>query len=121
MRSHWTYGARWGWDCLVAAARANNSASWQWIAGTGSDAAPYFRIFNPVSQGKKFDPDGKYIRRFIPELRLLSNDHLPCPWEASESVLKSAGIILGETYPWPMVDLKLSRHEALNAFKLIGG
>ena len=114
---HWHHGEDWFWDTLVDADLANNSASWQWIAGCGADAAPYFRIFNPVTQGQKFDPDGKYVRRFIPELDGLSNKYLHRPWEAPADVLGDAGIVLGRDYPEPIVDLKISRNRALDAFK----
>ncbi len=117
LRLHWHHGERWFWDTLVDADLANNSASWQWIAGCGADAAPYFRIFNPVTQGSKFDPDGSYIRRFVPELALLPGKYLCSPWEAPAHVLADARITLGETYPQPIVDLRQSRNEALLAFQ----
>lgn len=119
LRLHWRHGERWFWDTLVDADLANNSASWQWIAGCGADAAPYFRIFNPVTQGQKFDPEGDYIRQFIPEIAPLSNKYLFSPWEAPAAVLKEAGVTLGNTYPSPIVDLKQSRHAALAAFQSI--
>jgi deoxyribodipyrimidine photo-lyase len=119
LRIHWNHGERWFWETLVDADLANNSASWQWVAGCGSDAAPYFRIFNPVLQGQKFDADGEYVRRYIPEISLLPNEYLFCPWSAPESILTKAKIILGETYPNPIVNLKLSREAALTAFKEI--
>ncbi len=114
---HWHHGERWFWDCLVDADLANNSASWQWIAGCGADAAPYFRIFNPVTQAQKFDPDGHYIRRYVPELAALPNKYLFSPWLAPDEILAEAGVKLGETYPGPIVDLKVSRERALEAFK----
>ncbi|WP_275426334.1 cryptochrome/photolyase family protein [Bradymonas sediminis] len=114
----WRLGAAWFWDCLVDADLANNSASWQWVAGSGTDAAPYFRIFNPTSQAKKYDPDGRYIRRFIPELKSLPNKYLFNPCSAPESVLEAANVRLGKTYPRPMVDLKQSRQQALDAYQL---
>jgi len=114
---HWHHGERWFWDCLVDADLASNSASWQWIAGCGADAAPYFRIFNPVTQGQKFDPDGEYIRKYIPEIKVLPNKYLFSPWEAPKEELDKAGIVLGHDYPNPIIDLKLSRQNALNAFK----
>ncbi len=116
---HWRHGELWFWDCLVDADLANNSASWQWIAGCGADAAPYFRIFNPVTQGLKFDPDGEYTKRYVPELKALSIKYLFCPWEAQESLLNVLGIKLGDTYPRPVVDLKESRNMALAAFQTI--
>ncbi len=114
---HWHHGERWFWDTLLDADLANNSASWQWVAGCGADAAPYFRIFNPVTQGRKFDPDGEYVRRYVPELAKLPNKFIHSPWEAPADVLESAGVVLGETYPEPVVDLKQSRERALAAFK----
>ena len=116
LRLDWRRGERWFWDCLVDANLANNSASWQWVAGCGADAAPYFRVFNPIMQGKKFDPGGHYIKRFVPELRTLPLKYLFSPWEAPSSILDEAGIQLGETYPRPIVDLKKSRLDALDAF-----
>ena len=114
---HWHHGQEWFWDTLLDADLANNSASWQWVSGSGADAAPYFRIFNPVTQGEKFDPNGDYIKRYIPELRNLNGKFLYSPWEAPENVLQSAGIELGKNYPEPIVDLKLSREKALAAFE----
>ncbi|MBP6104033.1 MAG: deoxyribodipyrimidine photo-lyase [Gammaproteobacteria bacterium] len=112
----WRHGAAWFWDCLVDADLANNSAGWQWIAGSGADAAPYFRIFNPITQGEKFDLEGIYTKRFVPELAKLPIKYLFEPWSAPSTVLKEAGIILGETYPKPIVDLQRSRKSALEAF-----
>lgn len=117
LRLHWHHGALWFWDTLVDADLANNSASWQWIAGCGADSAPYFRIFNPVIQGQKFDADGSYVRKYIPEIALLPDKYLFSPWDAPESVLKEAGIDLGKSYPAPIVDLKQSRDAALKAFQ----
>ncbi len=117
LRLHWHHGERWFWDTLVDADLANNSASWQWIAGCGADAAPYFRIFNPVTQGQKFDPNGDYIRKWLPEIANLPNKFLFNVWEAPATTLEQAGIVLGRTYPKPVVDLKQSRHTALEAFQ----
>ena len=114
---HWHHGQEWFWETLVDADLANNSASWQWVSGSGADAAPYFRIFNPVTQGEKFDPNGEYIKHYIPELKNLNGKFLYAPWEAPESVLEAAGIELGKNYPNPIVDLKLSREKALAAFE----
>jgi len=114
---NWHHGERWFWDCLVDADLASNSASWQWIAGCGADAAPYFRIFNPVTQGEKFDPDGEYIRKYIPELKDLPSKFLYSPWETPKEILAEANIVLGNNYPKPIVNLKASREKALNAFK----
>lgn len=117
LRIHWHYGERWFWDCLVDADLANNSASWQWIAGCGADAAPYFRIFNPITQGQKFDPDGQYTKKYLPELAYLPNKFLFNPWEAPECVLHKAGVQMGQNYPYPIVDLQQSRASALAAFQ----
>lgn len=113
---HWHHGERWFWDCLVDADLANNSASWQWIAGCGVDAAPYFRIFNPVTQGQKFDSVGQYTRTFIPELQNIPDKYLFNPWDAPDNILDNAGIVLGTDYPRPIIDLKQSRNKALEAF-----
>ena len=119
LRLHWHHGESWFWDCLVDADHANNSASWQWIAGCGADAAPYFRVFNPVTQGEKFDPDGLYTRRYVPELATLPKTYLFAPWTAPQAVLDAAGVRLGDTYPRPVVDLKESREAALAAFSAL--
>ena len=115
--SHWKYGEQWFWDCLVDADLASNSASWQWVAGTGTDAAPFFRIFNPITQAIKFDQDCQYIKRFIPELSKLPNKFVFSPWTADESVLSSAGVKLGRNYPKPIIDYQFSRSRALKEFK----
>ena len=112
----WRQGEKWFWDCLVDANLASNSASWQWIAGCGADAAPYFRIFNPITQGKKFDPDATYIKKYVPELSALPIEHIFSPWEAPEATLETSGVILGQNYPLPIVDLKKSRETALSTF-----
>ena len=112
----WQEGARWFWNTLVDADLANNTMGWQWCAGCGADAAPFFRIFNPVLQGEKFDREGRYIRRWIPELARLENRHLHKPWTADPSVLAAAGIVPGKDYPEPVVDLQDSRRRALNAW-----
>ncbi|MCF6776167.1 DNA photolyase family protein [Thiotrichales bacterium 19X7-9] len=113
----WREGEQWFWQCLFDADLANNSASWQWVAGCGFDAAPYFRIFNPVLQAEKFDPDGEYIKAYIPELALLPVKYLYAPWQAPKEILERAKIELGKTYPYPIVNLKLSREMALEAYK----
>ena len=113
---NWRHGERWFWDCLADADLANNSASWQWVAGCGADAAPYFRIFNPIGQGQKFDPDGTYTRHYVPELKNMPDKYLFCPWQAPEPLLAEAGVALGKTYPMPIVDISQSRALALHAF-----
>ena len=112
----WREGQRWFHDTLVDADLANNAASWQWVAGSGADAAPYFRVFNPVSQGRKFDPVGSYIRRWIPELAALPNAVIHNPWEASRDELRAAHIEPGVTYPARIVDHAAARDRALDAF-----
>jgi deoxyribodipyrimidine photo-lyase len=111
----WTEGERWFWDTLVDADPANNPASWQWVAGCGADAAPYFRIFNPVLQGEKFDPDGRYVRAFVPELAELPDAFIHKPWTAPPLVLQSAAVALGKSYPSPIVNHAAARNRALEA------
>jgi len=115
----WREGERWFWDCLLDADSASNSAGWQWVAGSGADASPYFRIFNPILQGEKFDKEGAYVKKYCPELSKLGKKFLHKPWEASEQELLSANIVLGKDYPKPIVDLKTSRVRALDAYKTI--
>jgi deoxyribodipyrimidine photo-lyase len=114
---HWHHGEDWFWDCLFDADLPNNAASWQWIAGCGADAAPYFRIFNPVTQGEKFDPKGDYVRRFVPELSKMPDDYIHHPWDAPPMMLKAAGVELGKTYPAPIVSHSAARDKALEAFQ----
>ena len=118
---HWHRGEEWFRDTLVDADLASNSAGWQWVAGCGADAAPFFRIFNPVLQGRKFDPEGRYIRRFVPEIASLPAKHLFDPWNAPRGVLDEAGIELGVTYPRPLIDLGESRRAALAAYSGLRG
>ena len=115
----WQEGARWFWDTLVDADLANNTLGWQWTAGCGADAAPYFRIFNPVLQGQRFDPHGTYVARWVPELSRLPTKHIHAPWDAPASALAAAGVALGRDYPEPIVDLQASRVRALERFDLI--
>ncbi len=117
----WQEGARWFWDTLVDADLANNTLGWQWTAGCGADAAPFFRIFNPMSQGQKFDPKGKYVRRWVPELESLSAKDIHEPWNATDAVLKRAGVELGKDYPYPMVDHAEARKAALDAYNQLRG
>jgi deoxyribodipyrimidine photo-lyase len=112
----WREGEAWFWDTLVDADAANNAASWQWVAGSGADAAPYFRVFNPVLQGQKFDPEGAYVRRYVPELAGLPAKFIHAPFEAPHPVLARAGIALGRDYPHPIVGLSEGRDRALAAF-----
>ena len=113
----WQAGAAWFWDTLVDADLANNAASWQWVAGCGADAAPYFRIFNPMTQGRKFDPEGHYVRRWVPELARLPSEHIHEPWSAPADVLATAGVTLDQDYPGPVVDHAAARKRALAAFE----
>ena len=114
----WRYGEEWFWQCLFDADLASNSASWQWVAGSGADAAPYFRIFNPVLQSEKFQT-ANFIRKFVPELANLKDADLYTPWLASHQSLKQANVKLGETYPHKIVDLDLSRKLALQNFSAL--
>ncbi len=117
----WQEGEDWFWDTLVDADPASNSAGWQWIAGCGADAAPYFRVFNPGLQGNRYDPDGAYVRRFVPELATMPAKHIHEPWKAPAHVLKDAGVTLGVDYPHPIIDHKEGRERALAAFQTIKG
>jgi len=117
LRMHWREGARWFWDTLVDADLANNTMGWQWSAGCGADAAPFYRIFNPVRQGERFDPDGGYVRHWLPELAALPDRYLHQPWNAPPSVLAEARVTLGRDYPRPVVDLNESRDRALESYR----
>ncbi|WP_334029739.1 cryptochrome/photolyase family protein [Alteromonas sp. P256] len=117
----WHEGERWFWDTLLDADLASNSAGWQWVAGSGADASPYFRIFNPILQGEKFDKKGKYVRKYCPELKDLPDKYIHKPWETPGVIAKDANLELGKSYPEPIVDLKASRQRALDAFQEIKG
>ena len=119
LRIDWRQGEAWFWDTLVDADLANNAAGWQWVAGSGADAAPYFRIFNPLSQGQTFDPDGVYVRRWCPEIARLPTAHLHAPFLAPTDVLSSAGVVLGRTYPQPIVDHAEARAAALSGYDAV--
>jgi deoxyribodipyrimidine photo-lyase len=119
MLIHWHEGENYFWNCLFDADIANNCAGWQWVAGSGADAAPYFRIFNPITQGKKFDADGTYTKKYLPELKNMPNEYLFNPWEAPKDVLENAKVNLGIDYPYPIIDIKLSREKALAAYEKI--
>ncbi len=114
----WRVGEAWYWDTLLEADPASNAASWQWVAGSGADASPYFRIFNPFTQGEKFDPNGDYVRKYVPELAQLPNKFIHQPWTASQEILAAAGVTLGENYPTPIVEHKMARERALAGYKL---
>lgn len=113
----WQQGAGWFWDTLVDADLANNTFGWQWSVGCGADAAPYFRIFNPVLQGEKFDPEGDYVRAWVPEITRLPDRWIHRPWQAPATVLTQAGVSLGRTYPRPLIDHPFARTRALNAYQ----
>jgi deoxyribodipyrimidine photo-lyase len=115
----WLEGVRWFWDTLVDADLANNTLGWQWVAGCGADAAPYFRIFNPMTQGEKFDQMGEYVRQWVPEIRGLPDAWIHRPWEAPEEILKQSRVILGTTYPKPIIDHDQARKKALEAYARI--
>lgn len=113
----WQQGQQWFWNTLVDANLANNAASWQWVAGSGADASPYFRIFNPVLQGEKFDPLGDYVREWVPELRHMPKKYIHSPWLAPENILNSAKVTLGDNYPHRIIDHSVARDRALAAYK----
>jgi deoxyribodipyrimidine photo-lyase len=119
LRLPWQHGAEWFWDTLVDADLASNTLGWQWSAGCGADAAPYFRIFAPVTQGQRFDADGDYVRTYVPELAKVPAKWIHAPWEAPAEVLAAAGVTLGKTYPRPIVDHAAARTDALQAFALL--
>ncbi len=119
LRVDWRRGEAWFWDTLVDADLANNAAGWQWVAGSGADASPYFRVFNPIAQGTKFDPDGDYVRRWCPELVRLPNDFIHAPFNAPPQVLADAGIRVGETYPAPIVEHHRARTAALEGYRKV--
>ena len=113
----WRQGEAWFWDTLVDADPANNAANWQWVAGSGADATAYFRIFNPVLQGERFDPDGVYVKRWVPELSGLPSPLVHRPWAATPAQLVAAGVRLGETYPNRIIEHDEARRRALAALK----
>jgi len=116
LRVPWQEGARWFWDTLVDADLANNTLGWQWTAGCGTDAAPFFRIFNPTTQARRYDPRGSYVRRHVPELAALPDRHLLEPWLAPRQVLSDAGVVLDRDYPLPIVEHREARNKALAAY-----
>ena len=118
---NWREGEAWFWDTLVDADIAQNAANWQWVAGSGADASPWFRIFNPVTQGEKFDPKGAYVRRWVPELKRLPDAVIHQPWTAPRERLAAAGVVLGKTYPAPIVDHGKARQRALDGYRAVKG
>ena len=121
LRIDWRHGEAWFWDTLLDADLANNAAGWQWVAGSGADASPYFRIFNPITQGRNFDPNGDYVRRWCPELARLPNGYIHSPFNTAPEVLAQAGIRLGQNSPFPIVDLDQARKAALDGYNKVRG
>jgi deoxyribodipyrimidine photo-lyase len=119
LRIDWRRGEAWFWDTLVDADIASNASGWQWVAGSGADAAPYFRIFNPVIQGETYDPLGDYVRQWVPELAGMPKEFIQEPWRAPPMTLRMAGVTVGTTYPEPMIDHRAARERALTAFRSI--
>ncbi|MEN8844529.1 MAG: deoxyribodipyrimidine photo-lyase [Lentimonas sp.] len=118
---NWHEGAKWFWDTLVDADLASNTLGWQWSGGCGADAAPYFRVFNPIIQGQKFDPDGDYVKRYVPELAKVPSQFIHMPWEAPQNILEYAGVELGHDYPEPIIEHKKGRERALAALAQFRG
>ena len=117
----WQRGAEWFWDTLVDADLAQNTLGWQWTAGCGADAAPYFRIFNPMQQGERFDAEGGYVGQWVPELTKLPDKYIHAPWTAPKEILKQAEVVLGKTYPRPIVEHAAARTKALQAYDIMRG
>jgi deoxyribodipyrimidine photo-lyase len=117
----WREGEKWFWDTLVDADPRSNAANWQWVAGSGADATPYFCVFNPILQGEKFDPDGGYVSRWVPELARLPASAIHQPWSATPLEFASAGVQFGKTYPHPIVDHRRGRERALKAYAKVRG
>jgi deoxyribodipyrimidine photo-lyase len=117
----WREGEQWFWDTLVDADAGSNPANWQWVAGSGADAAPYFRVFNPILQGEKFDPQGIYVRRYVPELAGMPDRFIHRPWEASPDIFSDAGVKLGVDYPVPVVAHQKARDRAMQAYRTSRG
>jgi len=113
----WRWGERYFAEALIDYDLASNNGGWQWAASTGCDAQPYFRIFNPVTQSRRFDPDGKFIRRYVPELKLLDDRQIHAPWQVAPAVLQARGFVIGRDYPLPIVDHAAARNAALALFK----
>lgn len=118
---NWHEGAQWFWDTLVDADLASNTLGWQWSGGCGADAAPYFRVFNPIIQGQKFDPNGEYVKHYVPELKKIPAKYIHTPWEAPDGILAYAGVEIGKDYPSPIIDHKAGRERALAALDQFKG
>jgi deoxyribodipyrimidine photo-lyase len=116
---NWRYGEKWFWDCLIDASLANNCSNWQWVAGSGADASPYFRIFNPILQGEKFDPLGDYVKKYLPQLKNIPKKFIHKPWKLSKKDLEKYGVVLGKNYPQRIVFHEEARKEALNIYKTL--
>jgi deoxyribodipyrimidine photo-lyase len=116
---HWQWGEQYFADHLIDFDLAANNGGWQWASSSGCDAQPYFRIFNPVSQSEKFDPQGKFIRRYLPQLAALPDNAIHAPWQARELELAAAGVELGKTYPSPVVDHALARERTLQRYAVV--
>ena len=119
LRIHWMEGEKHFRNCLMDFNEANNVSGWQWVSGCGADAAPYFRIFNPILQGEKFDSEGTYVKRWVPELKSISKKFIHKPWEMEESDQRASNIIIGKDYPKPIVKHNEARESALKAFQKI--
>ncbi len=117
----WRWGEKWFMQHLIDGDPAANNGGWQWTAGTGTDAAPYFRIFNPILQGKKFDPDGRFVRRWVPELANVPKKYIHAPWEMDKTTQKAANCIIGRDYPSPIIDHAFARERTLEAFSVTKG
>lgn len=117
---HWYEGARWFWDTLVDADAGNNTMGWQWAGGCGADAQPFFRVFHPVTQGEKFDAAGDYVRHWVPELAALPSKYIHAPFQAPPFELLAAGVKLGETYPFPVVEHAWARKRAIDRAAQLG-
>jgi deoxyribodipyrimidine photo-lyase len=113
----WRWGERWFMECLVDGDPAANNGGWQWTAGVGTDAAPYFRIFNPTIQGKRHDPHGTFVRRWVPELDGVPERHIHAPWQMAEAMQRDSACVVGQDYPGPIIDHRWARERTMRAYK----